>query len=129
MLRSAPRLLDSAPVDGLGHQNRHPFSLGVSLSPSERMALRPCSFSQAKCLLLSLSCPQCGRRHLERQHPQRSALHLKGTHMMTHALIVFGVAAIGLSFATGSPWKGLLATIWVFGAIAFWGGLYVALTA
>lgn len=47
--------------------------------------------------------------------------------MLTYTLIIAGVAAIGLSFALGSLWKGLLATVWVFGALAFWAGIYVAL--
>ena len=48
---------------------------------------------------------------------------------IAHVCIIAGVAAIGLSFALGSLWKGFCYTIWVFAALAFWGGLYVALSA
>lgn len=47
--------------------------------------------------------------------------------MIAYACIIAGVAAVGLSFLTGSPWKGFCYTIWAFGALAFWAGIYVAL--
>ena len=44
-----------------------------------------------------------------------------------HIYIIACVSMVGLGFALGSFWKGLIYTIWALAALGFWWALFVTL--